>query len=60
MTIQALAAFLISWVVPTEASRESLDADQVPRWEKHPAEQRYLRERDRQASQSWSHIPRSW
>lgn len=58
MTFQALALFLISWVVPAEASRDGTDG--LPRWERHPAEQRHLREQDRRAHDLWSQFPRPW
>ncbi len=56
MTFQTLAVFLISWIVPT---KDSLDSPvDLPRWERHPMEQRFLREKER--TEAWSKIPRSW
>lgn len=60
MTIQALAVFLISWVIPAPSHRDELTTDELPRWEKHPAEQRALRLQERNQAQLWTQFPRSW
>ena len=57
MTLQALAIFLVSWIVPDKP----LDpTEAVPLWEKHPAEQRSLREQRAREAALWSQFPRSW
>lgn len=61
MTFQALAAFLVSWVLPTgSAPSRRVSEEDVPRWERHPVEQRRLRESDRRATDLWSQAPRPW
>jgi len=58
MTIQALIAFLVSLPRNAAPSHPAIDESGVPRWEKTPAEQRYLREKDRADAASWLRIPR--
>jgi hypothetical protein len=57
MTLQALAIFLVSWIVPDKPLDPN---DAVPLWEKHPAEQRYLRDQLAKDAARWSQFPRSW
>lgn len=58
MTLQALAVFLISWVLPA-SDREPI-RDELPVWEKHPAEQKHLREQAARQNNLRYHFPRSW
>lgn len=58
MTFKALAFFLVSWVLPTEPSREH--RDELPVWERHPEERRALREQGLKAADLLSHTPRPW
>jgi len=46
MTLQALFALLLGLPHASRPPQETLNHDQLPRWERHPFEQRYLRERD--------------
>jgi len=60
MTIQALIAFLVSLPRRQGPSQPSIDDSGVPRWEKNPAEQRYLRDRDREDAARWLRLPRGY
>ena len=46
MTLQAFFALLLGLPPTSRPPQESVDPDQLPRWERHPFEQRYLRQRD--------------
>lgn len=58
MPFQAMAIFLVSWLVPTKASENTLD--ELPRWERHPLEQKYLRDQAARETALLSQITRAW
>lgn len=58
MPFQAMAIFLVSWLVPTKASEPR--SDELPRWERHPLEQRALRDQAARETVLLSQITRAW
>lgn len=60
MTFQALASLLVSWVLPEQAPRHEMGSDETPRWERHPAEQRALRQQDQDDAARWLRLPRGY
>jgi len=58
MTLQALAVFLVSWVVHDRSPQDTWD--DLHRWERHPVEQKHLREQAAHRANLLHQYPRTW
>ena len=60
MTLQTLIALMVAFPRFHRPEKERMDETQIPRWERHPYEQRALRNQDREDAARWLRIPRGY